>query len=520
MCSRRHKGVVKASGEVMFGSVQRVSEAAGAVEEAQRPEAFALENVSLLYCIGFSCHIFLTIYIGAMPALPIVAYLDFEQAAIVRCVMAVFLIVGLLVLRKLEFTRNAAMRTFLLGGSCLVVCPALVSFAFSLAGTMPSALGFAGHALFGLGAACQSALWISLFSRNAGRYLPIPIALGTAAGTLLFFFAFISQSTPMVASAEFVVVSAVGVLSLAQASFGVQLVHSGEEASEARKPLHFIGKVANGSTGIMHGVAYGYASLLLCSMGTAQAVIGCSLGLVGALCAFGWAKASMRIGLGPNSHYRISTPCIVVALGLLAVVSGEVATIACLSVIVASLSFDMVSAWIQGSTQAFEFNLDPIDRFAFRQSVDWVGFLAGTVIGAVLVVVLPADPSAFDWVSVALVALTVAAFAMLGIDDEPGEGVFVTLVEEDAEPQVKILEPSETHFESQCEAVARSHGLTSRETEIFGYLARGRTAKVIQDKLVISQSTVKTHIYNIYRKLGINTQQELIQMVEDEPLDE
>ena len=45
-------------------------------------------------------------------------------------------------------------------------------------------------------------------------------------------------------------------------------------------------------------------------------------------------------------------------------------------------------------------------------------------------------------------------------------------------------------------------------------LARGRTSPVIQEKLVLSHNTVKTHVRHIYAKLGIHSQQELIDIVE------
>lgn len=47
-------------------------------------------------------------------------------------------------------------------------------------------------------------------------------------------------------------------------------------------------------------------------------------------------------------------------------------------------------------------------------------------------------------------------------------------------------------------------------------LARGHNAAYVQDKLCITQSTAKSHIYNIYRKLDIRTQHELLAMVEEE----
>ena len=66
-----------------------------------------------------------------------------------------------------------------------------------------------------------------------------------------------------------------------------------------------------------------------------------------------------------------------------------------------------------------------------------------------------------------------------------------------------------------CAVLASDRGLTPREHEIMGYLARGRNAAYVQEKLVLSRNTVKTHVANIYAKLGVHSQQELIDMVEN-----
>ncbi len=62
--------------------------------------------------------------------------------------------------------------------------------------------------------------------------------------------------------------------------------------------------------------------------------------------------------------------------------------------------------------------------------------------------------------------------------------------------------------------IARSHGLSKRETEIFLLLAQGRSRPHIRDVLVLSKNTVATHVRHIYEKLGIHSQQELIDLAE------
>lgn len=65
-----------------------------------------------------------------------------------------------------------------------------------------------------------------------------------------------------------------------------------------------------------------------------------------------------------------------------------------------------------------------------------------------------------------------------------------------------------------CEEIAEKGGLTPREREVFILLAKGRNGPSIERELVISGHTVKTHTLSIYRKLGVHSAQELIDLVE------
>ena len=71
-------------------------------------------------------------------------------------------------------------------------------------------------------------------------------------------------------------------------------------------------------------------------------------------------------------------------------------------------------------------------------------------------------------------------------------------------------------FELKCEALAASYALSPRETEVFLLLARGNTRKSIQEKLFLSDGTVKTHTQRIYAKLGVHSRKELFDLVFEE----
>ncbi len=86
------------------------------------------------------------------------------------------------------------------------------------------------------------------------------------------------------------------------------------------------------------------------------------------------------------------------------------------------------------------------------------------------------------------------------------------------EPVAKVNLPAgdaET-LSLRSERVAARYGLTAREGEILDLLARGRNTRFIQEKLVISPNTVRTHIKHIYQKLDVHSQQELIDFVSGE----
>lgn len=67
---------------------------------------------------------------------------------------------------------------------------------------------------------------------------------------------------------------------------------------------------------------------------------------------------------------------------------------------------------------------------------------------------------------------------------------------------------------SVCDELAHEKGLTPRETQVFALLARGFTPAYIADSLVVSDSTVRTHTKSVYRKLGVSSRLELLELVE------
>ncbi|HEY2449570.1 MAG TPA: helix-turn-helix transcriptional regulator, partial [Mycobacterium sp.] len=63
------------------------------------------------------------------------------------------------------------------------------------------------------------------------------------------------------------------------------------------------------------------------------------------------------------------------------------------------------------------------------------------------------------------------------------------------------------------EAAARPLPITSREIEIAELVAAGLSNRQIADRLFVSVRTAEGHLYRIFTKLGINSRDQLIHLL-------
>lgn len=111
----------------------------------------------------------------------------------------------------------------------------------------------------------------------------------------------------------------------------------------------------------------------------------------------------------------------------------------------------------------------------------------------------------------ALVAAAFVGYVWIGLKDFSfSQAIRGVKPVEDVEAPVA----PEAAIETRCVHLASVHGLTEREGEVFVLLARGRNGAFIQEQCRVTRNTAKTHIRHIYQKLGVHTQQELIDLVE------
>ncbi|HUI73279.1 MAG TPA: helix-turn-helix transcriptional regulator [Spirochaetia bacterium] len=61
--------------------------------------------------------------------------------------------------------------------------------------------------------------------------------------------------------------------------------------------------------------------------------------------------------------------------------------------------------------------------------------------------------------------------------------------------------------------IVKQYGISPREREIITMIVQGYTNRVIGEKLFISSTTVKNHIYHIYQKTGVTNKIQLINLL-------
>ena len=75
---------------------------------------------------------------------------------------------------------------------------------------------------------------------------------------------------------------------------------------------------------------------------------------------------------------------------------------------------------------------------------------------------------------------------------------------------------SNSSLQERIDQICETYRLTPREKEFIELIYRGKSNREIADMLFVSESTVKTHIYNIFRKMDAKSRVEVICIINGE----
>ena len=81
----------------------------------------------------------------------------------------------------------------------------------------------------------------------------------------------------------------------------------------------------------------------------------------------------------------------------------------------------------------------------------------------------------------------------------------------DGDRRAELSEEDKTSF---LVSVAKSKGLTPKESEVLSYLFDGQTNGDIAQTLLVSKNTVRTQVQSIYQKLDVHSRDDLRSFLE------
>lgn len=185
--------------------------------------------------------------------------------------------------------------------------------------------------------------------------------------------------------------------------------------------------------------------------------------------------------------------------------------IASASLSLAGASFSWMLLWMALSFVGMCNPLGSLWVFGVGYVFQAMGLAVGAEIGHVALVAA-ANAGAGHAINVvnALVMCGFVAYLLIGLRGFSFSHSFAEIVPAVA-PERAIDESA--LVAQACEATAREFELTEREAEVMRLLALGRSGPEIQDELSISRNTAKTHVRHVYRKTGVHSQQELMDLV-------
>lgn len=239
--------------------------------------------------------------------------------------------------------------------------------------------------------------------------------------------------------------------------------------------------------------------------------------------AFLAIMTKVRKHFNPSIMYRLSLPIMVTGYVAIALFFDTHAFASVLIINIGYEFFDILT-WVLFVDAAHRHGENALRIFGLGVAFMFCGMALGNLAGYLVGSLITAGSVQTNVVAMAaILGLVIVAFLVL---PEGTVAQFSSTRRESRREQEDSKSPGESadetadepspegRIETHCTAVTRDFGLTPRESEVVVLLAYGRTLAIIARDLHIAQGTARTHIENIYRKLDVHKQQELIDLVD------
>lgn len=377
-------------------------------------------------------------------------------------------------------------------------------------------------ALFGIAQGSVATYWCIFYSLIPTARTAVSIGLGAVFGTALFVFVNAPGSTGVSLSALALVIAC---------SIVIPYFLSKRMPADWALPASEYHKVqtltfpATLSMGCF-GAAYGFMSITVCTLGPLAALIGGASGIVGTVLACVWGYLGTKVEIDGGLVQRGSLPILLGGL-LLFPLFGYWGQVICCGIVITALAHHTLTNLYGTCIDNYEFRLHPVERYGLANVPTYVGFLLGSLLSFFIMVLFPLPRESLMFALVLFSLIIVVSFVIYGADESETRqrlnkllDTAVTIVTELPQKTSSGEAANADAFSVRCEEIVLEYKLTPREAEVFHLLAKGRNAEYIARNLVVSTATVKSHIYHIYRKLDVRSQQHLMDIVDDETVEQ
>lgn len=201
-----------------------------------------------------------------------------------------------------------------------------------------------------------------------------------------------------------------------------------------------------------------------------------------------------------------------VALGFMFALMGDarVAGLASALLMAGYICLELL-VWVALCAAAARNVVDAIPTICWGTAVGYVGIVVGALLWIVpnyaLADVLGGD-GLLQGVLIAIVLAALVAYTTLTRRTFEFDATIEGIAPDAPAPVVEVQYVDT--LERRCDEIAARFSLTAREADVMRLLAHGRSPAHIQDELGIGYNTVKYHVRNVYAKMGVHSQQELI----------
>lgn len=492
---------------------------------------FTASSPVIIALLGCALALNGTWVMGAFQSVGIFAFADHGES-VLDAVYLVSITVLSLTLLLVGYFEHGAGRLLARRGTFWVsaACTVLATLAMPLGG-LPSPEGSLFVAGTGVLSGVASALFLMYFgmalSRVSLREATAAVAIGQIASPLLFSFSLVLSPPPALAFTALLPVGAAVALwaairrirEAAQISV-IELAdqhpltdadqHPLTDADEHRQVSRLVFRIV--LCVALVGFAHELMRTLYIQMDIASAG-GAAYALVQALAGAAVVIGAILIALAMMSVKTLSMPrlcyggitlflMVGVLLGPAPLLWASLTSIVPYAVNQAANSCFGLFMWIMTAALCQRFSATRVRTFALIRAGWALGPLAGLLLGRFALLVGGLTPATvYACMLVAVLAVFVAMGAVFN------ERVLMETMD------ILPLERRE-RFQDKCRLIIERYGLSEREGEIMIMFAKGRNLAYIQDELFISKSTVSTHRQHIYKKLGIHSQQELLDLVQ------